>query len=70
MFHFIYFFYFIEEELIYNVVLISAVQQSDLYISIKLYIYKIFHILFLDGLSQDIESNSLCSTKRPCLPLL
>ena len=43
--------YFIQVELIYNVVLISHVQQSGSYI---------FHILFHYGLSQDIEYSSLC----------
>ena len=44
-FHF--FLNFIEVELIYNVVLISAVQQSDSVI----HIYILFHILFHYGLS-------------------
>ena len=35
----------------YNVVLIPAVQQSDSVV----HIYIHFHILFHDGLSQDIE---------------
>ena len=43
--------YFILVELIYNVVLISHVQQSDSYI---------VHILFHYGVSQDIEYSSLC----------
>ena len=30
------------------------------------YIYILFHILFHDGLSQDIEYSSLCSTVVPC----
>ena len=44
---------FIEVELMYNVVLISAVLQSDTYIHtyIYIYIYLLFHILFHDGLS-------------------
>ena len=49
------FFYFIEVQLIYNVVLISAVQQSDSVI----YLYILFHILFHSGLSQDTEYSSL-----------
>ena len=28
--------------------------------------YNFFHILFLDGLSQDIEYSSLCYTVGPC----
>ena len=36
---------FIEVELMYNVVLIAAVLQTDIYI------YLLFHILFHDGLS-------------------
>ena len=32
----------------------------------QIYIYTFFHILFHDGLSQDIEYNSLCSTVGPC----
>ena len=47
--------------LIYNVVLISAVQQSDLVI----HRYS-FHILFIYGLSQDIEYSSLCYTAETC----
>ena len=50
--------YFTEIQLIYNVVLISAVQQSDSVI----YIYILFHILFHYGSSQDIEYNSLSYT--------
>ena len=43
----------------YNVVLISTVQQSDSVI------YIIFHF-FHDDLSQDIECSSLCYTVGPC----
>ena len=43
--------YFIRVELIYNVVLISYVQQSGSYI---------FHILFHYGFSQDMDYSSLC----------
>ena len=43
---------FIEVELIYSVVFISAVQQSD---SGSTYICILSHILFHDGLSQKIE---------------
>ena len=62
---FIDYFNVIEVQLIYRAVLISVVQQSDL-----LYIYILFHILFHDGLSQDIEARSLCSTGGPCLSIL
>ena len=54
-----------EVQLIYNVVLISTVQQSESYIYV--YMCKIFFcILFHYGLSLDIEYNSLCYTIRPC----
>ena len=42
---------FIEVQLTYNVVLISAVQQSDSVI----HVYILFHILFHYGLSQDFS---------------
>ena len=47
----------IEVQLIYNVLLISAVQKM-----IQLYIYTCipFHTLFHCGLSQDIEYSSRC----------
>ena len=44
---------------VYNIVLISAVQPSDLACTL-------FHLLFCDGLSQDIEYSSLCSRVGPC----
>ena len=53
-------FFLIEAELIYNVVLVSAVQQSDTHI------YILFYILSHRDLSQDIEYSSLCSTVGPC----
>ena len=56
------FFFLIEVELIYHVVLISAVQQSDSVI----YMYILFHTLFHYGLSQDIEYSSPCYTVGPC----
>ena len=55
--------------LIYNVVLISAVQQNDSNIYIYTYIYIYIHThththiplhLFYHSLSQDIEYSSLC----------
>ena len=48
----------IEVQLIYNIALISAVEQSDS----VLHIYTLFHILFHYDLSQDIEYSSLCYT--------
>ena len=36
------------------------------HITAELYIYSLFHILFHDGLSQDIEYSSLCSTVGSC----
>ena len=44
--------FLIEVYLIYNVVLVSGVQQSD---SVIYYIYILFHILFPYGLLQDIN---------------
>ena len=53
--------------LIYYVVLISAVQQSDSVI----HMYILFHTLFHYGLPQDSEYISLCSTVGPlCLSIL
>ena len=50
---------------IWFTVLITAVQQSDSVIHVYLFF---FHILFLYGLSQDIEYSSLCCTGGPrCL---
>ena len=49
-------------QLIYNVVLISGVQQSDP----VMYLYIFFYILFHYDLSQDIEYSSLCCTVGPC----
>ena len=64
-------FFFIEVQLIYNIVLISAIQQSDLVVRvciyIYIYIYKFLKILFHYGFSQDIECNSPCHAVRPCL---
>ena len=55
--------FFIEVELIYSVVLFSAVQQIDSVIHIYTFF---FNILFNYGLSQDIEYSSLWYTVRPC----
>ena len=49
--------------MIYNVVPISAVQQSDSVIHIYTFF---FNILFHYGLSQDIVYSSLCYTLGPC----
>ena len=53
--------FFFKILLIYNIVLISAVQQSDSYS----FLYS-FHY----GLLQDIKYISLCYTVRPCLSIL
>ena len=58
--------FFIEVQLIYNVVLVSGVQQSDSVI----YIYILFQVLFHYGLLQEIEQSSLCYTVGPCLSTL
>ena len=50
---------FIEVELIYNVVFISAVQQSDSLIRLSCFSYS-FPLL------QDIEYHSLCYTVGSC----
>ena len=52
------FFFALKVQLIYNVVLISVVQQSDS----DIYIYVLFHIFFCYGLSQNIQYGSLCYT--------
>ena len=56
-----YTFFLIEVELISNVVLISAVEQSDLVI-------RSFCTLFHYDLSQDIKYSSPCYTVGPCCP--
>ena len=65
-----------EVQLIYNVVLISVIQQSDSVISYiyimeknmkkNIYVYKLFYILFHYSLSQDIDYSFLCYTVGPC----
>ena len=53
----------IEIQFIYNIMPVSAVQQSDSVI----HIYTLFfYILFHYGLSQDIKYSSLCYTLGPC----
>ena len=53
---------FIEVQLIYSVVLVSGIQQSDSVI----YIDVDFQILFHYRLLQDNEFSSLCYTVGPC----
>ena len=62
------FFFLFEYKLIYNVVLVSDVQQSDSLMHIYMYIYIPFHILFHYSLAQDTEYSSLCYTvaQYPC----
>ena len=60
-FYFYVLIYFIEVYLIYNIVLVSDIQQSDSVI----HIYILFQILFDYGLLQDIEYSSLCCTVGP-----
>ena len=52
-----------EVELIYNIVFISAVQQSGSVMHIWTFF---FYILFHYGLLQDIEYSSLGNTEGPC----
>ena len=58
---------FFEVQLIYNVVLVSSVQQSDSVIHIyRIYIYILFYILFHYRLLHVIEYSFLCYTVGPC----
>ena len=52
--------------MIYNVLLISAAQQSDSVIHICVYIYIHFRILFHNSSSQSIDYSFLCYAVRPC----
>ena len=52
--------------LIYNILLVSDVQQSDSVIYIS-YIYILSQILFLYRLLHDIEYSSLCCAVGPCI---
>ena len=54
---------FMEVQLIFNIVLVSAIQQNDSVIHIYTYF---FHMIFHYGLSEDIECSSLCYTVGPC----
>ena len=70
------FYFFIEVLLIYNVVLVSGVQQSDLVLCICVcvcvcvcvceYTYIPLQILFHFKLLQDTRYSSLCYTVNPC----
>ena len=55
----------IELELIYNIVLVLGVQQSDSESVIYMYIHIYMKILFHYKLLQDIECTSLCYTVNP-----
>ena len=50
--------------MIYNVVLVSGIQQSDSVIHIHIFI--LFQILFPYRLLHNIEQSSLCYTVVPC----
>ena len=56
-------------QLIFSVVLVSGVQQSDsdiyVYTHTHTHIYILFHILFHYDSSQDAEYSCLCYTLRP-----
>ena len=66
--YFFHFLSFIEVQLIYNVVIISAVQQSGSVIHVHTSI--LFQILFPCRPSQNIRQNSLCYTAGPHLLFL
>ena len=51
-------------QLIYNVVLVSGVQQSGSVI--HTHVSLLFQIIFLFRLLHNIEQSSLCSTVGPC----
>ena len=61
------FFSFIKVSLVYNVVIISAVQQSDSVIHRHISI--LFQMLFPGRLSQNLGPTSLCSTAGPDGPV-
>ena len=52
---------FIEIYLIYNVVLVSGVQQNESILHMSI----LFHIIFLCKLLKNIEQSSLCNIVRP-----
>ena len=59
------FFFLIKVELIYNIMFVSGVQQSDSVIYTNIYVYSFF-ILFHYSLLQDIEYSPLCYIVNPC----
>ena len=64
------FFLLIAVELIYNVVLVSSIQQSDSVIHMSIYLYILFQIIFCYRLLQDTEFSSVCYTgDLCCLPV-
>ena len=56
-------YFFIEVQLIYNVVPVSAIQQTDPVLHIYTFF---FNILFHHGLSQETGYSSLCYTVGTC----
>ena len=69
--HCFFFFFLIEVQLIYNVVLDSRAQQSDSVIHIYIYIFFfLFQILFHYRLLQDTEYGSTCYIIGPCWLLI
>ena len=69
LFAYLFILIFIGVQLIYNVVLVSGVQQSDSVMYIKcmyIYVYIGFQILFHYKLLQDTEYGSLCYTVGLC----
>ena len=62
------FFFLVELQMIYNAVLVSAVQYSDsvihIYTHIHIYIYIVFHVLFHYDLLQDIWASLAAQTLK------
>ena len=57
--------------MIYNVFLVSSVQQNDSVLYLYLYVFFLFHIHFCYRLLKDTEYRSLCYTVGPfCLYIL
>ena len=56
-------------QLIYNIMLMSTVQQGDSFIYIYIHTL-LFNIFVHYGLSEDIEQSSLCYTVGSCLSIL
>ena len=65
-----YFLFFIAIELIFSVIFVAGIQQSDsiIYVNIYMYVcaYALVHILFHYGLLQDSEYSFLCYTVGLC----